>query len=120
MTGGESVCQDTVQGMLHTGQALGGVIVFVMDVQIVLADSIQYFLAQKIVVDERFGGFAGKLHHHACRCVGIHIGVFAGDIIRLDIDDFQKHIACFGFAGNAALVAVGDVFLGDIFAAALH
>ena len=37
-----------------------------------------------------------------------------------DIDDFQKHIARFGFTGNAALVTVSDVFLSDIFTAAFH
>ena len=37
-----------------------------------------------------------------------------------DVDDFQKHIARFRLAGNAALVAVGNVFLCYIFTAALH
>ena len=112
--------EDAVQRMLHAGEALGGVIVLVVDVQVVPLHGIQDLFAQQVVVYKRLGGFAGKLHHHACRCVGIHVGVFAGDVVGLDVDDFQKHVACLGLAGDAALVAVGNVFLGNVLAAAFH
>ena len=116
----ETVGQDAVQRMLHAGQTLGRVVVLVVDVQVVSLHGIQDLFAQQVVVYKRLGGFAGKLHHHACRCVGIHVGVFAGDVVGLDIDDFQKHVSRLGLAGNAALVAVGNVFLGYILAAAFH
>ena len=120
MSGGEAVCQDAVQRVLHACQALGRVIILVVDVQVVVADGIQHFLAQQIVVYKWFGGLAGELHHHACRSVGIHVGVLAGDVVGFDVDDFQKHIARLCLAGDTALVAVGNVFLCDIFTAALH
>ena len=120
VSGREAVFQNMVQRMLHACQALGGIIILVMDVQIVLGDGIQNFFTQQIVVHERLGGFAGKFHHHACRGISIHIGIFACDVVGLDVDNLQEHVARLCLAGNASLVAVGDVFLGNVLAAALH
>ena len=120
VSGREPVLQDVVQRMLHASQTLGRVIILVMDVQVILADSFQYFIAQQIVVNKRLGSLAGKLHHHAGRSVGVHVGVFAGNVIRFDVDDLQEHIARFCLAGNAALVAVSYILLGYVFTAALH
>ena len=120
VSGREAVFQNMVQRMLHACQALGGIIILVMDVQIVLGDGIQHFFTQQIVVHKRLGGFAGKLHHHARRGIGIHVGIFACDVVGLDVDNFQEHVARLCFAGNASLVAVSDVFLGNVLAAALH
>lgn len=116
----EKPCWDMVQRMLHACQALGGIIILVVDVQIVTGHGIQHLFTQQIIVHKRLGGFAGKLHHHACRGIGIHVGIFAGDVVGLDVDNLQKHVACLCLAGNASLVAVGDVFLGNVLAAALH
>ena len=106
--------------MLYTGQALRGIIIFVVDVQVVLADGIQNIITQQVIVYKRFGGFTGKFHHHPRRSICVHVGIFTSDIIGLDIDDFQKDITCLSLAGDAALIAVSDVFLCDILAAAFH
>ena len=106
--------------MLHAGQALGGVVVLVVYVQIVSLYGLSGFLTQQIVVHKGLGGFAGKLHHHPRRCVRVHVGIFAGHVVVLDVDYFQKHVACLGFAGYAALVAVGNILLSHLFPATLH
>ena len=120
VSGRETVSQDAVQWVLYARQALGGVVVLIVDVQVVALHGIQDLFVQQVVVYERFGGFAGKLHHHAGGGVGIHVGVLAGDVVGLDVDDLQEHVARLGFAGNAALVAISNVFLCHIFATALH
>ena len=91
-----------------------------MDMQIVVFYRLLDLFAQQVIVDERLGRFAGELHHHAGGRVGIHIGILAGDVVGFDIDDLQEHIACLGFAGDAALVAVSYVFLCNVFAATVH
>ena len=91
-----------------------------MDVQIVAAHSLASLLAEQVVVDEGLGRLAGKLHHHACRGVGIHVGVLAGDIVILGIDDLQEQVAGLGLAGHTAGMAVVDVAAGNLLARALH
>lgn len=81
-----------------------------MDMQIVVFYRLLDLFAQQVIVNERLGRFAGELHHHAGGRVGIHIGILAGDVVGFDIDDLQEHIACLGFAGDTALVAVSYVF----------
>ena len=120
VAGDEAAVQDVVQRMLHAGQRLGRIVVLVVYVQVVVLHGIATLLAQQIVVDEGFRRLRGKLHHHAGRGVGIHVGVFARDIIIFDVHDVQEHVARLGLAGDAALVAVGDVLLGHILAARLH
>ena len=88
--------------------------------QIIILDSRSRFFAQQIIIHKRLGRFAGELHHHTGRRIRIHIGILAGNIIRLDIDDLQEHIPGLGFPGNASLIPVSNIFLGYIFAAAVH
>ena len=106
--------------MLDTGEALGGIVVLIVDVQIVTAHGFARLLAQEIIIDKGLGGLAGELHHHAGGCVGIHIGVLTGDIVVLGIDDFQKQVARFGLARHTAFLAVIDIASGDLLAGALH
>ena len=112
--------EDVVEGMLHACQRLGGVVVLVVDVEVVVLDGFADVVAQEVVVDEGLGGFRGELHHHARRRVGIHISVFARDVVALDVDDFEEHLARLGLACDGALVAVLDVYLGHVLAGALH
>ena len=109
-----------VQRVLHTSERLRGVIVLVVDVQIVMRHCLATLLRQQVVVNKGLGGLRCELHHHASWCVGIHVGIFASDIVVLHIDDIQEHITGLGLTGYAALVTVGDVFLGNILAARLH
>ena len=106
--------------MLDTGETLSGVVVFIVNVEIVGSHSLTCFFAQEVVIDERLCGLAGKLHHHAGRRVGIHVGVLAGDIVVLGVDNLQEQIAGFCLAGDAALVAIVDVALCHFLAWALH
>ena len=120
VAGAEAVLQHVVQWMLHTRQALGGVVVLVMDVDVVVAHGLAGLLAQQVIVDKGLGAFAGKLHHHACWGVSVHVGVLTGDVVVLGIDDFKKDVARLGFAGHTAFVAVVDVASCHLLASALH
>ena len=120
MTSHETTIQDIVQRMLHTSQRLRGIIVLVVDVQIVMFYSITTLVRQQIVVHERLGRLRSKLHHHTSRGICIHIGILARHIIALDVHDIQEHVACLSLTGNRALVAIGNIFLGHIFATRLH
>ena len=120
VSGTESVGEDTFQRVLDAGQTLRGVVILVVDVQVIVAHSLLGLVAQQVIVHERFGRLAGKLHHHACRRVGIHVGILARHIVALDVDDFQEHVACLRLTGYAPLVTVGNVFLCHILAATLH
>ena len=91
-----------------------------MDVQIVATHGIAHFLAQQIVVHEGLGGLAAELHHHTGWCVGIHVGVLAGYIIVLDIDDFKEDVASLGLTCHTAGIAVFDICLCHILAGTLH
>lgn len=51
----ESVAQDDVERMLHTGERLGGIIVLVVDVEIVVLHSQTRILREQVVVHERLG-----------------------------------------------------------------
>ena len=120
MTGNEAAVQNVVQRVLHAGERLGGVVVLIVNVQVVVLHGVAALGRQQVVVDKRLGGLRGELHHHAGRRVGIHIGILAGDVVRLHVHDVQKHVARLGLTGYGALVAVGDVFLCDVLAGALH
>ena len=120
VAGNEAVLKYTVERMLHTGQALGGIVVFVVDMDVTVAHGVAGLLCEQVVVDKWLGGLRGKFHHHACRRVGVHVGVLAGDIGALCLDDFMKHVAGLGAARDAALVAVCDIALGHLLAGAVH
>ena len=120
MTCRESVAQDDVERMLHTGERLGGIIVLVVDVEIVVLHSQTRILREQVVVHERLGGLGGKLHHHAGRRVGIHVGILASDVVLLCIDNAHENIAGLGLTGYRALVAIGDILTGHVLARTLH
>ena len=115
-----ALLEHLVQRVLHAGETLGGIIVLVVDMQVIAAHGFTCFLAQQVVVDEGLGGLAGKLHHHAGRRVGIHVGILAGNVVILGIDDFQEQVARFGFAGNATFLTIVDIAAGHLLAGALH
>ncbi len=120
MSGTEATFQHLIQRVLHAGQALGGVVVLVVDVDIVVAHSLTCFLAQQVVVDKGLGAFAGKFHHHARRGVGVHVGVLAGDVVVLGVDDFKEDVAGLGLACHTAFVAIVDVAACHLLARTLH
>ena len=91
-----------------------------MYVQAILAYGLSAFFAQQVVVNERFGGFARKLHHHSGRRIGVHVGVFARNVVVFHVDNLQEHVARFGLSCHAALVSIGNVSPSHIFAATLH
>ena len=116
MAGYEAVLEYAVERMLHAGKALGGVVVLVVYVYVVVADGFANFGREQIIVDERLCSFAGEFHHHACRRVGIHVGVLTGDIVVLGLDDFVEHVGGLGTAGNATLVAICYIAFGHFLA----
>ena len=91
-----------------------------MYVQIVTHNGFAHVFTKQIVVNKRFGCLAGKLHHHSCRRIGIHVCVFTGNIIRLDIDNLQENISCLCLTGYTALIPVSNIFLCHVFSATLH
>ena len=120
MASPKTVVQYLVQWMLNASEALGGVVVLVVDVQVVGTHGLACLLAEQVVVNERLGGLAGKLHHHAGWRVGVHVGVLACDIVVLGVDDFQEQVASFCLTGDAAFVAIVDVALCYFLTGALH
>ncbi len=83
MTGCESMFENDIQWVLYASQALGGIIVFIMDMNVVVHDGVANILREEVVVDEWLGSFRSKLHHHAGWCVGIHVGVLTGNVVVL-------------------------------------
>ena len=120
MSGNKTFLKHPVKRMLHTGKTLGGVVVFVVNMEIIAFYGFASFLREEIVVDKRLCCLAGKLHHHSCRRICIHIGIFACDVVRLGFDDFQKDVTRFGSTSDAPLIAVGDVAFSHFFARAFH
>ena len=92
--------KDGVQWVLHACERLGGIVILVVDVNVTVLGSGTHVFIEKIVIDERLGGLAGELHHHACRCIGIHVGILAGDVVLLGTDNLLKHLACLGTTCN--------------------
>ena len=109
-----------VQRMLHAGEALGGVVVLVVDVQVVAAHGLARLLAQEIIIDKGLGGLTGKLHHHAGRSVGIHVGILTSNVVVLGIDNLQEQVARLGFTGHTALLAIIDIAARHLLARTLH
>ena len=106
--------------MLHAGQALGRIVIFVVDVDIVAHHGTFGLGLEQKVVDERLGGFARKLHHHSGRRVGVHVGVFASYVVRFGLDDFEKNVSGLGLSSHIALIPISYVALGHFLARALH
>ena len=120
MTSHEAAVQDIVQRMLHTGERLGGIVVLIMDMQVVVFHSLTTLLTQQIVVDEGLRGLRGKLHHHTCRGVGIHIGILTCHIVVLDVHDIEEHLTGLGLTSHTTLMTVGDVLLGHVLSTRVH
>ena len=120
MSGNEAAGQDVVKRMLHAGERLRGVVVLVVYVQQVVLHSLAGIVREEVVVNEGFRALRRKLHHHASRRVGIHVGILARDVVVLHVHDVEEDVARLGLAGDGALVAVGDVLLRHVLAARLH
>ena len=120
MSGSKTVLQDVVQWVLHASKTLGRIVILIVNVQIVMLNGVATLLAQQIVVYEWLGSLAGKLHHHARRCIGVHVGVFARHIVILNVHDIQEHLACLGLTGNRALVTISNVLLSHVLTTRLH
>ena len=91
-----------------------------MDMEIVVLYGITALLREQVVINEGLCGLRGKLHHHACRGISVHVRILTRHVIVLDIHDVKEHITRLGLTGNATLVAIGDVLLSHIFSARLH
>ena len=87
-----------------------------MDVDVIAFHRLLNFCRQEIVVNEGFGGFTGKFHHHTRRRVCVHVGILARDIIIFRFDDLEKYIASLGATCDASLVAIGYIALRYILA----
>ena len=120
MAGYKAALKNIVERMLHACEALGGVVVFVVYVQVVVAYGLARLGCEEVVVDKRFRSLAGKFHHHACRRVCVHVGVLSRDVVALGLDYFMEHIACLSLACDAALVAVGDISFCHFLTRAVH
>ena len=120
MTGDKATVQNIVQRVLHTGERLRRIIVLVVDMQIVVLHGQTTLFREQVVVDERLRSLRGKLHHHTCRGVGIHVGILTRYIIILDVHDIEEHITGLSLTGHGSLMTVGDVPLGHILATRLH
>ena len=113
----ESAIQNMIQRMLHAGKRLCWIIVLIVDMQIVVLHSVATVLRQQIVVDEGLRRLRGELHHHTCRCVGVHVCILARHVVVLNVHDIEEHLARFGLTCHTALVAIGDVLLCHVLAA---
>ena len=120
VTGSKTVLQYVVERVLHTGKTLSWVVVLIVNVQVVMLHRVTTFLAQQIVVNKWLCCLAGKLHHHAGRCVGVHICVLAGNVVVLYINNVEEHLAGLCLTSYRALVAIGNVLLSHVFSARLH
>ena len=120
MAGLEAVLEDQVERVLDARQRLGGIVILVVDVDIVIGDGIADIVRQKDLIHIAFGRLGSKFHHHAGRGVGVHVGILAGDVVDLRVDDGLEDLGTLGLAGEVALVAVGDVFPRHFLAGGLH
>ena len=120
VAGVESVLQYVVQRMLHAGERFRGVVVLVVNVDVVVHHRVANLFREQVVVDERFCRLARELHHHARRRVGVHVCVLTRHVVVLDVDNLKEDVTRLRFAGYRALVAVGNVFLSHVFACTLH
>ncbi len=120
MAGLQPVFQNQVQRVLDAGKRLGGIIILVVDMDVVARNGFPHVTRQQTLVHIGLGGLGGELHHHARRRIGVHVRIFAGDVIGLRVDDGLENLVRPGFAGQVALIAVGDILPGHFLAGALH
>ena len=112
--------KDGVQWVLHASERLGGIVILVVNMDVAVLDSLLHFGAQQIVIDERLGRFARKLHHHAGRSVGIHVGILTSDVVVLHTDDGVEDLLGLGLTCHVSGIAVGDIHTSDLFTVGLH
>ena len=120
MSGMESLIQNLVQWMLEACETLGRVVVLVVDMNISVIYRLPDIFGQQAFVNVSLCGLGCELHHHAGRCVGIHISIFTRNIIGLSVNDFLEDFAGLGLAGEISLIPVCDIFLCDFLARTLH
>ena len=88
--------------------------------QVAVAYSLTRLMRQKVVIDERLGSLAGKLHHHSGGRIRIHVGILTGDVIALSLDYLKEHVAGFGTTRDITLVAIRDIALRNFLAGTFH
>ena len=120
VAGLQSVFQNQVQRVLDAGKRLGGIIILVVDMDVVARNGFAHVSRQQALVHIGLGSLGSELHHHARRRIGIHVRILAGDVIGLRVDDGLENLVRPGFPGQVALVAVGDVFAGHLLTGTLH
>ena len=106
--------------MLEAGEALGRIVVLVVDMDVAAGHRLAYLLGEKAFVHVGLCRLGCELHHHAGRGVGVHVGILAGDVVGLRINDALEDFPALRLAGEVALVAVGYVLLRHLLARALH
>ena len=116
----ESLIQNLVQRVLETGETLGRIIIFVMDMDIAVVDSLADILGKQAFVHVSLRCLGRELHHHAGRRVGIHVRILTCNIIGLSVNDFLENFASLGLAREISLVSVRNIFLGDFLAWTFH
>ncbi len=87
VTGHETARQDIVQRMLHARQRLRGIVILVVNVQVVMLYGVAALRRQQIVVHEGLGALRSKFHHHARWCVGVHVRILTRHVVALDVHD---------------------------------
>ena len=107
VAGLEAELQDLVQRVLDAGQGLRGIVVLVVDVDIVVGDRLADRVGEQDFVHVALRGLGGELHHHAGRSIGVHVGVLAGDV-QLVFDDVLDFLH-----GHLLLLEGGDR-VGDL------
>jgi len=116
----ESMLENQVERVLDTGQGLRRIVVLVMDMDVIVLHRLADIFGEEAFIHIGLGRLGGEFHHHAGRGVGVHVGILPGDVVDLGIDDVLENLGGFSFAGEVALVAVGDIFLRNFLAGALH
>ena len=102
----QTMLKDGIKRVLYACKRLGWIVVLVMNMYISAFHSSLNLFIKQIVINEWLGAFAGKLHHHSGRSVGIHIGILARDIIILRANDTLKNLASLGLTRYASCIAV--------------
>ena len=120
MTGLETVLKDKIQRMLDTGKALGWIVILVVNVDIAVLNSLPHIVREQAGIHIALGGLRSKLHHHAGRSVGIHIGILTCNVVSLGVDDFLEDFVALGIAGKASPIPVSNVLFGHFLPWALH
>mgnify|MGYP006916025813 CR=1 FL=1 len=120
VAGLESVLEDKVQRVLDAGKGLCGVVVLVVDVDVILCDSFADVVGEEALVHIALGCLGGELHHHSGGSVRVHIRILTGDVVHLRVDDGLENVVGLSLTGHGPLVAVADILLRNLLAGAFH